>query len=47
MLVLPNVTIELSHVRKKKGTTKCDKRTITYNVKTSQCEDRTVECEKK
>ena len=47
MLVLPNVTIEPSNVRKKKGTTKFDKRTITYDVRTTQCEDGTVKYEKK
>ena len=33
MLVLPNVTIEPSNVRKNKGTTKCD-------VGTAQCEEK-------
>ena len=47
MLVLPNVTIEPSNVRKKKGTTKFDKRIITYDVRTTQCEDGTVKYEKK
>ena len=48
MLVLPNVTIEPSNMRKKnKGTTECDKITITYDVGTAQCEDETVKCEKK
>ena len=28
-------------VRKKKGTTECDKSTITYDVNTTQCEDST------
>ena len=30
-----------------KGSTECDKRTITCDVGTRQCEDRTVKCEKK
>ena len=30
-----------------KGTTKCNKRTITYDVGTAQYEDETVKCEKK
>ena len=29
------------------GTTKCEKRTVTYGVKTVQCEYETVKCEKK
>ena len=32
---------------KSKGTTKCEKRTVTYDVRTAQCEDETVKCEKK
>ena len=32
---------------KSKGTTKCEKRTITCDVGTAQCEDRTIKCEKK
>ena len=37
-----------SNVRKKsKRTTKCVKRTVTYDVGTAQCEDRNVKCEKK
>ena len=32
---------------KSKGTTKCEKKTITYNVGTIQCEDEIVKCEKK
>ena len=45
MLVLPNVTIKCE--KKSKGTTKYDKRTITYNIRTVQCEDGTVKYEKK
>ena len=41
MLVLLNVTIELSSVRKNKGTTECDKSTVTCDVGTAQCEDGT------
>ena len=33
--------------KKYKGTTKCDKSTVTYNVGTAQCEDGTIKCEKK
>ena len=36
-----------SNVRKNKGTTKCDKRTVTSDVGTAQYEDETVKCEKK
>ena len=41
--------MEPSNVRKKKEkeTTKCEKRTITFDVGTTQCEDETVKCEKK
>ena len=48
MLELHNVRIELSNVKKKnKGTTKRDKRIVTCNVGTAQCENETVKCEKK
>ena len=47
MLVLLNVTMELSSVRKNKGTTECDKSTITYDVSTAQCEDGIIKCKKK
>ena len=33
--------------KKYKGTTKCDKSTVTYNVSTAQYNDETVKCEKK
>ena len=42
MLVLPNVTIKSSNVRKNKETTKCDKNTVACNVDTAQCEDNTI-----
>ena len=32
--------------KKSKGTIECDKRTITYDVGTAQCEDDTIKCEK-
>ena len=48
VLELHNVKMELSNVRKKnKETTKCDKRTNTFNVETAQCEDEIVKYEKK
>ena len=33
--------------KKKKGTIKCEKRIVTYDVETTQCEDGIVKCEKK
>ena len=47
MLVLPNLTIEPSNVRKKKRITKCNKSTVTYDVSTAQFKDDTINCEKK
>ena len=40
--------MEPSNMRKKsKGSTKCEKKTVTCDVGTAQCEDETVKCEKK
>ena len=48
ILELHNMRMEPSNVRKKSnGTTKCEKRTITYDVGTAQYKDGTVKCEKK
>ena len=49
MLVLPNMTIEPLNVRKKKKkkTTKCDKRIVTCNIGTAQYKNWTIRCEKK
>ena len=48
MLVLPNVTMEPSNVRKKnKGTTEYDKSTVTCHISTTQFEDDTIKCKKK
>ena len=48
MLEPHNVRMGLSNMRKEsKGTTKCEKRTVTCDVGTVQYEDRTVKCEKK
>ena len=48
MLELHNVKMKLSNMRKKsKETTKCEKRIVTHNIGTAQCEDRTVKYEKK
>ena len=33
--------------KKSKGTTKCEKRIVTYNVGIAQCDDGTVKCKKK
>ena len=47
-LELHNVRMEPSNVKKKsKATTKCDKRTITRDVGTAQCEDEIVKCKQK
>ena len=37
ILVLRNVRMVPSNVRKNKGTTECDKSTITYDVSTTKC----------
>ena len=43
-----NVRMKLSNVRKNsKGTTKCKKKTVTFDIGTAQCEDGIVKCEKK
>ena len=48
MLELHNVRMEPSDVEKKsKGTTKCEKRTVTCDIETAQYKDGTVKCEKK
>ena len=47
MLLLHNVRIVPSNMRKNKGITKYDKSTITCNVGTTQCEDGIIKCEKK
>ena len=41
-LQLHNVRIKSSNVRKIKETTKCDKRTVTYDIGTTQCDDETI-----
>ena len=48
MLLLPNMTMELSNVKEKKNesTTKCDKRTVRYDIGTAQCDNEIVKCEK-
>ena len=47
MLVLYNVKMVPSNLRKKKETTECDKSTVTYDVGIAQCEDGVIKCEKK
>ena len=45
---LHNAIMEPSNMKKKnKETTKCEKRIVKYDVRTAQCEDETVKCEKK
>ena len=47
MLVLHNVRIVPLNVRKNKGTSECDKSSITSNVNTMQYENNIIKCEKK
>ena len=49
MLEPHNVRMKSSNVKKKesKGTTKCEKRTVIYDIETTQYEDGIVKCEKK
>ena len=44
-LVLHKVRMVPSNVRKNKGTTECEKSTITCNVSTTQCEDSIIKCD--
>ena len=45
MLVLPNMTMEASNVRKNKENTKCDKSIVTCDVSTAQYKNSTVKCD--
>ena len=47
MLVLHNVRIVPSNVKKNNGTTECDKSIITCDVSTTQCDDGIIKCKKK
>ena len=47
MLVLLNVTMKPSNMRKNKETIECDKSIVTCNIDTAQFEDDTIKCEKK
>ena len=46
MLELYNVRMKSSNVRNNKGTTKCDKRSVTCDIGIAQCQDETLKCEK-
>ena len=47
ILVLHNVKMMPSNMRKNKGTTECDKNTVTCHVGTAQYEADTIKCEEK
>ena len=47
MLVLSNVTMKPSNVRKKKGTTEYDKSIVTCDIGTAQFDNGIIKCEKK
>ena len=47
MLVLCNVRMISSNMRKNKRITECDKNTVTCHVDTAQYEADTIKCEKK
>ena len=47
ILVLLNIIMEPSNLRKKKKNTICDKRTVKCDIGTTQCDNGTVKCEKK
>ena len=47
MLNLPNLWMVQLNVRKNKGTTECDKSTVTYDVGNIQCEEGTIKDKKK
>ena len=44
MLVLHNMMMISSNVRKNKGIAECDKSTIICDVSITQCEDGTIKC---
>ena len=46
MLGLLNVTMEPSNLRKNKGTTICDRRTVKFDIGTIQCDNGTIKFEK-
>ena len=47
ILVLHNMRIIPSNARKNKGTTECDKNTVTCDISITQCKDGTIKCEEK
>ena len=47
MLVLCFETSTIKYEEKNKGTTEYDKSTVTCNVGTAQCENKTIKCGKK
>ena len=47
ILVLHNVRMVPSYVRKNKGTSECNKSIVTYDIGIAQCENDTIKCEKK
>ena len=47
LVVLHNVKMVPSNVRKNKGTIECNKSTVISDVRTAQYEDGTIKCEKK
>ena len=47
MLELYNMRMKCQMWEKSKGTTKCEKKTVTCDVETAQFGDGTVKCEKK
>ena len=46
MLALHNMRMKPSNVRKNKGTSECDQRTVTCDIGTTQFENGTIKCEK-
>ena len=47
MLVLLNMTIKPSNLRKNKGIIICDRRTVKFDIGTAQCDNGTIKFEKK
>ena len=47
MLLLHNVRIVPSNLRKNQETTEYEKSTVTCDIGTTQCKDGTIKCEKK
>ena len=47
ILVLHNVRMTSSNMRKNKGITECNKSTVTYDVGATKCEDGIIKYKKK